>query len=469
MRTTGATLAVLIALIVALQAAPSALGRRSAAGREPAGTPTGGTGPTTGGSTTPTSPTTTSTPPTATAPVSPVTTAATGPAATALRRALAAGMRAAGNASSAYVVDITTGQELYGDDATVPRLPASVEKLYTTTTALQRFGPDATLSTSVLGAGEQTGSTFTGTLYLRGGGDPTFGSAAFDSANYGTGATMQQLVTNLIAGTGMRTFDGTVVADESIFDAVRGTPATGEQPSIWVEGELSGLAYDRGWANSDGTVYFAHPALEAGRQLVSALQAAGVKVKDPSAVLAGTTPASARTLASVSSPPIAELIALTNTPSDNFFAETLLKDIGARFGGAGTTAAGAAVVRAQMAASFGIDPQLNDGSGLSLSDRTSPLQVVTLLRGMADDSEFTDSLAVAGETGTLQDEMRGTIAAGRCRGKTGTLSNVSNVVGYCHAQDGHTLAFAFLMNRIDPDYAHPIQDQMQVALARYAG
>jgi D-alanyl-D-alanine carboxypeptidase/D-alanyl-D-alanine-endopeptidase (penicillin-binding protein 4) len=94
---------------------------------------------------------------------------------------------------------------------------------------------------------------------------------------------------------------------------------------------------------------------------------------------------------------------------------------------------------------------------------------VTLLKQMAGNPAFTNSLAVAGETGTLQYEMQGTYAQGRCRGKTGTLHDVSNVVGYCRAADGHTLAYAFLMNGIYPDYAHPIQDQMQVAVARYDG
>ncbi|MGH2858074.1 MAG: D-alanyl-D-alanine carboxypeptidase, partial [Solirubrobacteraceae bacterium] len=96
-------------------------------------------------------------------------------------------------------------------------------------------------------------------------------------------------------------------------------------------------------------------------------------------------------------------------------------------------------------------------------------QVVTLLRAMAPDQVFTSSLAVAGQTGTLQDEMRGTYAQGRCRGKTGTLHSVSNVAGYCLARDGHSLAFALLMNGINPYYAHPIQDRMIVSLARYDG
>ena len=115
---------------------------------------------------------------------------------------------------------------------------------------------------------------------------------------------------------------------------------------------------------------------------------------------------------------------------------------------------------------FKIAPQLVDGSGLSRSDSTTPRQVVTLLTQMAHDPQFVDSLAVGGETGTLQDEMQGTIAQGRCRGKTGTLSDVANLAGYCTADDGHTLAFAFLMNSVaDTNYTHDLEASMAVSLA----
>jgi D-alanyl-D-alanine carboxypeptidase/D-alanyl-D-alanine-endopeptidase (penicillin-binding protein 4) len=379
------------------------------------------------------------------------------------------GMRAAGNFSGAYVQDLTTGQVLYNHNAGTPRLPASVEKLLTTSTALLKFGAGATLTTSVLGVGQLSAGTFRGTLYLRGGGDPTFGSASFDHSNYRAGATMQRLVTNLISATGIDAVSGSVVADESVFDSHRGTPATGYAPNGEVEGELSGLAYDRGWANRDGTVFFKRPAVAAGQQFATALKAAGVKVPTLASVTAGRTPAGAKLLAVVHSPSITHLIALTNTPSDNYLAETLIKDLGAHFGGAGTTAAGAAVVQSEMATAFGIHPLLNDGSGLSRYDRVTPLGVVSLLRQLAANTNFTKSLAVAGRTGTLVDEMRGTPAQGRCRGKTGTLHDVSNVVGYCVAEDGHDLAYAIMMNGIIPDYAHPIQDRMQVALATYDG
>ena len=126
--------------------------------------------------------------------------------------------------------------------------------------------------------------------------------------------------------------------------------------------------------------------------------------------------------------------------------------------------------RREVAGQFGITPTFNDGSGLSYGDYTSPRQVVTLLTKLATNSSFVDSLAVGGETGTLQNEMQGTIAQTRCRGKTGTLSAVANLAGYCQAQNGHTLAFAFLMNSVgNTNTAHAIEANMAVALAKYDG
>ncbi|HEV3055809.1 MAG TPA: D-alanyl-D-alanine carboxypeptidase/D-alanyl-D-alanine-endopeptidase [Solirubrobacteraceae bacterium] len=387
-----------------------------------------------------------------------------------LTRALNSGITAAGRSSGADVVDLTTGQQLYSYKSTVGRLPASVEKLYTTATALIRFGPDGTFQTRVYATGalDSTG-TWHGTLYLRGGGDPTFGARGFDRYYYGAGATMQRLVANLLRTTPIKALVGQIVGDEHYFDSVRGTVATSYAPSGFLEGLLSGLAYDRGFTNVTESTFQSRPALFAAQQFAAALRAAHVRIAKSTRISAGATPAGAASLTSVHSPRMATLLRLTNTPSDNFFAEMLIKDIGAQFGSGGTTAAGAAVVRAQVASSFGVDPRLDDGSGLSYNDSTSPQQVVTLLSKMHNNTVFYNSLAIAGETGTLANEMNGTVAEGRCHGKTGTLQAVSNLVGYCTARDGHTLAFAFLMNAIDPNSAHPIQDRMAVALANYDG
>jgi D-alanyl-D-alanine carboxypeptidase/D-alanyl-D-alanine-endopeptidase (penicillin-binding protein 4) len=352
-------------------------------------------------------------------------------------------------------------------------MPASVEKLYTTSTALLRMGPAATLSTTVLGVGAvNPQGQWQGTLYLRGGGDPTFGSAHFDHAAYGTGTTIQSLVQSLIRATHLTSFQGTIIGDESYFDSLRGTPYTAFRPDIPDnEGLLSALAYNRGFANFTGTVAQRRPALYAAQQFVKALRQAGVTVPPGTPVSVGRTPAGAQQLAVANSPRLAKLIQLTNTPSDNFLAEMLLKGLGARFGGAGTTAAGAAVVRAEMTSQFKITPRLNDGSGLSRFDSTSPRQVVSLLQQMQSNPVFVGSLAVGGETGTLQHEMRGTIAQGNCRGKTGTLHDVASLAGYCRARDGHTLAFAFLANRLgSPDYVHMVEgNAMAPALAAYNG
>lgn len=388
----------------------------------------------------------------------------------ALRTTLRRDLQSVSGVHGAYVVDLTAKQTLFAADAETGRMPASVQKLYTTSTALLRMGPSAVLETSVLGTGRLgSAGTWHGTLYLRGGGDPTFGAGPFDRATYGTGASIQALAKR-VRKAGIVRLSGRIVGDESRFDSLRGTPATDYQPSFYLEGQLSALAYDRGFANWRWSAFQRDPPRFAARKFAAALRTAGVAVPSHTSISVGVTPAHASPLAAVDSPPLSTLIGLTNTWSDDFFAEMLLKNLGADFGGAGSTAAGAQVVRRELARTFGIKPRFDDGSGLSRYDRTTPRQVVRLLEALASNQPFVDSLAVAGETGTLSGEMRGTRAQGRCRGKTGTLHDVATLAGYCRARDGHTLAFAFLMNRLsDPDYAHEVEARMAIALANYDG
>jgi len=265
------------------------------------------------------------------------------PAAIALTRALNLGMSSIGGASGAYVVDLTSGQVLYSDAAAVGRMPASVEKLYTTSTALLKLGPTATLTTSVWGVGSTSPTgAWTGTLYLKGGGDPTFGSAGFDRLAYGSaGATVQRLVADLVAATHITSIQGPIIGDGSYLDSLRGTPPThfgGDLPDV--EGLLGGLVFNRGFANLSGMIPQHRPALYAAQRFAVALRAARVAVPNSTPIYTGQVPTTATELAAVSSPPLAKLLELTNTPSDNYLAETLLKDLGAQFGGAGTTAAG---------------------------------------------------------------------------------------------------------------------------------
>jgi D-alanyl-D-alanine carboxypeptidase/D-alanyl-D-alanine-endopeptidase (penicillin-binding protein 4) len=383
-----------------------------------------------------------------------------------LDKTMASAMKSLGKNSGAYVYDLDTGQVLFDDDATIPRNPASVEKLYTLSAALSLFGSGGTLHTDVYGVGTLApGGVWEGSLYLRGGGDPTFGDKPFIVRNYGVGTTAGTLAHELIAATHLTRVDGSIIGDESYFDSLRGGPASNYQPDPELFGEISALSFDRGAVGKQGT-----PPLHAAHELALALAKSGVVVTGHSR--AGTLPASgARLLASVPSPPMSTLAALTATPSDNFFAETILKDLGARFGGGGTTPGGAAVVLAFLA-KLGIVPQIVDGSGLSRSDLTTPLQVVTLLQdlspgGVASLAPVGDALRAAlpvdGETGTLVGRMTGTPAAGNCIAKTGTLSDASDLAGWC---DGR-FAFALLMNGVEVWKAQEAQDKMIEALAAY--
>jgi serine-type D-Ala-D-Ala carboxypeptidase/endopeptidase (penicillin-binding protein 4) len=406
---------------------------------------------------------------------SPLAARAATDATAALQGHLAHELGLAGGLSGGYVYDMTSGQVLFSGRAQDRRAPASVEKLYTATTALERWGPSAQLETTVLGTGHlAAGGVWEGNLYLRGGGDPTFGTESFIRSHYGgVGTAVTTLAEQLAHTDGIHRVTGTVEGDESYFDSLRGEPSSGYAWDPFLEGTLSALAFNRGETGSETGPHA--PAAYAARRLRAALRAAGVVVSGPTRPPtrpgggAATTPAGAVRLAAVRSPTIAQLLGLTLPPSDNFFAETLLKGLGARFGGAGTTAAGAHVVR-ETIAELGLHPQVVDGSGLSTEDQTSPYEVVTLLDELAHTPLGTvlrGDLAVAGRTGTLSERMRGTAAEGRCEGKTGTLTGVSNLVGYCTAIGGDELAFAFFTDGLELAAAHTLQDNMAITLADY--
>jgi D-alanyl-D-alanine carboxypeptidase/D-alanyl-D-alanine-endopeptidase (penicillin-binding protein 4) len=172
----------------------------------------------------------------------------------------------------------------------------------------------------------------------------------------------------------------------------------------------------------------------------------------------------------VRSPRLTRLVNLTDVYSDNFFAETLIKLLSARFGNEGSTAAGARIV-AQFAREHGSGVHAVDGSGLTRSGRASPAQVVGLLRSMETTEageELIQDMALAGHEGTVADRMRGTAAYGRCRTKTGTLTGVSNLSGYCFNRDGRTMIFSVLMGGVrNLTLAHLEQDRIAGAVASY--
>ncbi|MDQ3630407.1 MAG: D-alanyl-D-alanine carboxypeptidase/D-alanyl-D-alanine-endopeptidase [Actinomycetota bacterium] len=360
-----------------------------------------------------------------------------------------------GASSGAHVVDLDSGTVLFSRRPDLALVPASNEKLFVTATALLTLGPDARRVTRVVGesvAGSGAGKIVVGDLYLVGAGDPSLANA-----------DLTGLADQLARGSALRKVEGGMVGDESLLDARRGSVDSAFKPDFNLGGQLGALVVGHGVTDRGG------PAHVVAERLQAMLKARGVKFGRKART--GRAPADAdQRLAADFSPPMAELVRATNRPSDNFYAELLLKVVGAEEGDAGTTAAGAAVVRRRLA-ELGLRPIIVDGSGLSRANRTNARQVVTLLRAMSISDAapaWLGSMTVAGRNGTLRRRMRGTAAAGRCSGKTGTLRGVSALSGYCTTTSGRRVVFSFLENGVGFG-AKAVEDRMVAVLARYEG
>ena len=382
-----------------------------------------------------------------------------------LKAKLGEAMRHASAYSGAYVYDIGDGEQLFARRATKRRILASNTKLFTTAAVLDRFGAGARFNTEVLADRlPNAKGVVRGNLYLRGGGDPSFGSASFAERAYGGGGATLEHLAREVERAGVRRITGRVLGDESLFDSLRGGPDSGYGVSVWV-GPLSALAFNRGLATESGSSFQRNPPEFAARQLAAALERRGIVVGGR----AGTRRADvrARRIAGADSLTVARLVRITNKISDNFFAETLSKRLVARRSRPGTTSAGAAAA-VRFASSHGARARLVDGSGLAHANTAAPRGVVQLLRAMRRHEEFRafyDSLAVAGEYGTLEERRTNR----RCRAKTGTISGVSALSGYCRSQSGDLIAFSILMNRVGYGYdgARRLQDAMTQIIVRY--
>jgi D-alanyl-D-alanine carboxypeptidase/D-alanyl-D-alanine-endopeptidase (penicillin-binding protein 4) len=377
--------------------------------------------------------------------------------------------RGGGSASGLLVVEAESGDVVCAKAAGTPRSLASNMKLFTTSTALSRLGPDSHIATKVLSDGRlDPGGILHGSLYLQGGGDPALGTPPFyNSYLAGLGTNLFALVPQIRAA-GIRSITGRLYADDTIFDRLRGVADSGYATSSYI-GPLSGLAFNSGFAGSTSSSGFSSDSAKlAAAKLARALSAGGIAV--PPQIALAKAPAEAERVGVVRSPALTKIVDTTNVYSDNFFAEMLMKLLGARLGNAGTTAAGAAVVEA-FAQSLGSGVHAVDGSGLTRANRASPTQVVNLLLAMRNDpagDEFIQDLALTGKEGTVDDRMVGTAAYGRCRTKTGTITGVSNLSGYCFNKSGRIMAFSILMNSVgDTGYAHLEQDRIAALVAGY--
>jgi serine-type D-Ala-D-Ala carboxypeptidase/endopeptidase (penicillin-binding protein 4) len=373
-----------------------------------------------------------------------------------------------GNASGLMVVEAGSGRTVCAQEAGRRRSLASNMKLFTTSAALGRFGSSSRIPTRAMSSGElDSNGVLHGDLYLVGGGDPALGTPSFyDRYQAGVGTPLPALVTRIRAA-GVKAVTGRLYADDTIFDRLRGVADSGYATSPYI-GPLSGLAFDAGYRGPGLGGFSSDPAKLAASTLDALLRRRGVRLKPRIAL--GKAPHGADQVAVIRSPGMSRLVALTDVYSDNFFAEMLLKLLGAHFGGGGTTADGAAVVEA-FAHGHGSGVHAVDGSGLTRSNRASPSEVVGLLSSIRDTptgEELIQDMALAGHDGTVADRMHGTAAYGRCRVKTGTLTGVSNLSGFCFNRDGKTMIFSILMNGVrDLSLAHREQDRIAGAIAAY--
>lgn len=146
-------------------------------------------------------------------------------------------------------------------------------------------------------------------------------------------------------------------------------------------------------------------------------------------------------------------LAVTNKESQNYYAEQILKVMGAERGGEGSWAAGRRVAERALS-EIGLDPgsfTFDDGCGLSRSNRVTPLTITTLLtamhRGPHGDA-FRGTLSVAGVDGTLAKRLADDAHRGRVFAKTGSITGARAISGYVQSRDGGWLAFSFLVNDV---------------------
>ena len=214
------------------------------------------------------------------------------------------------------------------------------------------------------------------------------------------------------------------------------------------------------------------PGLYFGYVLRSALRQAGVRVIG--SVERRHSTASLRLILRIRSVPLGRIVHYLNKTSDNFYAEQLLKTIGAVVRKQGSWVGGLKAEKSFLAKLGVHSPyRVADGSGLSRYNVVTPRLLTTLLRAMRKNSVFVSSLPIAGRDtgyGTLAKRMKATPAARNLRAKTGTMEGVSTLSGYVKSRDQKPLVFSIMINGAVDDLTREksFQDTIGIALASNA-
>jgi serine-type D-Ala-D-Ala carboxypeptidase/endopeptidase (penicillin-binding protein 4) len=413
------------------------------------------------------------------------------------------------------VQSLNTGEVLYASNETKLLMPASNMKIVTLAAAAERLGWDYTFETKVVPKGQVERGTLRGDLVIVGSGDPTVNGRAgtatavfeewasrlrsagittiagrvvaddrtFDAEPLGAGWSWDYLVYGYAAPVTALQFNENVAELAIRPGAAEGLPAT-----VVVRPEGTGLAIvnhvTTSAAGSQAVLQIRRLAGSSRLDITGTVPAAAkeivrsVAVDDPvrffaqalkdvlvqNGIAVRGEAVNARGLerppdvTSIEplfvrrSAPLAEIARVLMKVSQNLYAETLVKTLGAQ-SGAGSVEAGEKVIQ-DVLESWGIAPDshvLLDGSGLSRYNYVTAQMLVQILRHIYVDARhrqpFIDALPVAGvEGGTLARRMRGTRAAGNARAKTGSIANVRALSGFVETADGEPLAFSMLAN-----------------------
>ena len=179
--------------------------------------------------------------------------------------------------------------------------------------------------------------------------------------------------------------------------------------------------------------------------------------------------------------PITSVMEAILLDSNNPVADQLFLATGMAVEGSGTREAGAEAVRGALSR-LGLNtrPLIQvDGSGLSKANRATAQQLAALVaavihQGGAMRAAILDSLPVAGRSGKLVSRMRGTVAEGRVRAKTGWVKGASGLSGVAETVSGDEVVFSILVgyplvDGLNTAAWKPMQDEICVALAGWAG
>ncbi|TXF89166.1 D-alanyl-D-alanine carboxypeptidase/D-alanyl-D-alanine-endopeptidase [Neolewinella aurantiaca] len=193
------------------------------------------------------------------------------------------------------------------------------------------------------------------------------------------------------------------------------------------------------------------PALFTAQLLCRELKEAGVSVSLPAEsnrTIGDTDLAKGQVIDTYISPPLSEIVDRTNLRSNNLYAEVLLREISKARGVETHELSSTKVVKDWLAAA-GLPVgavRLEDGSGLATRNFFSAEFMTSFLRHRRGELRWRASIPLAGRTGSMRGYLKGTVAEGRLRAKSGSLGAVRAYAGYADRKDGSQLAFAIMVN-----------------------